>query len=75
MFTADHLRLENLPGGLSLEKTDSPFSLYPGLGLVRLSPSALACELAVSLCGSHLGDNVVEIQWLQLSCHFQKTLR
>lgn len=73
-FMDDSLRLDNLSGGSSLGKTESPFfishslpvTLHLGVVLSEISPMMKSpCQLVLPLCWFCLGKLIVEILWLR----------
>lgn len=77
VFRSDHKKLDNLTGGPSMEKpfflSQRPFVDYSSSsrgGTFWESPyPCWECQLVLLLCWSCLGNNTVEISWVQLHCH------
>lgn len=80
IFRPDHLGLDNISGGFTLENNVSLNSNwlyihhYVGMGLVIYSLSMLACQLTLSLCWFCLGDHIVEI-WCCIKYIYRKYIR
>jgi hypothetical protein len=78
MFRAEHLRLDILSGAhpwwglILLQFTACSFSSRTGV--VSFLQPILTCKLVLPLYRSCLGDQIVEISWMQFPSHIQKTL-